>query len=66
MLQAPVNEEKLNASNSAITNALIDQYNDAAVKVFLNMIQCQMKSSGFTLLGVFYYVIFSGFTRKLC
>ncbi|KAK7590435.1 hypothetical protein V9T40_002048 [Parthenolecanium corni] len=32
VLQAPVNEEKLNVSHAAITNALIDQYNDAAVK----------------------------------
>ncbi len=33
LLQEPVNEEKLNASNSMITNKLIDEYNNAAIKV---------------------------------
>lgn len=42
MLQAPVNEEKLNVSHAAITNALIDQYNDAAVKVILDMMDFRM------------------------
>lgn len=33
VLQAPVDEKKLNVSNLMITNEVIDQYNNAAVKV---------------------------------